>query len=365
MIRIDEIYNHTFWPFIKSLPTMRMWFCDPPGYSGVEYLNNYETPGKDFNYIFFFDQEPVNFRRMQPMTQYIYTRQNNTLRSPGRGAIVTSESNSSIVNKICQLYDWDCYYYFFNGWAALDWFRGYDKTFLTVPVHQRKIKHTFISPNRIISGERHHRLMLLYHLFKKGLGHNPISCPDKCPAGDIYTIDAARNFEHVYSDIVQVFQQEHLPRHLDGDAPSYASATLDLHQESAECLLYLVTETVGAGQRHHLTEKIFKPICMQMPFVLSSTQGSLAYLRSYGFQTFGDIWDESYDEEPDDRLRLIKVAELLRSLEDQGKLRQDLFESCLDIVQHNFQHFYNGGFESILWNEMQGMLNDMQIKFSI
>jgi hypothetical protein len=366
MIRIDEIYNHTFWPFIqKNLPRTRMWYCDPPGYSGVEYLNIHDTPGEDFYYVFLFDQEPINFRRMQPMTQYIYTNQNNTLRSPGRGAIVTSEFNSSTVDRICQLYDWDSYYYFFNGWAALDWFRGYDKTFITTPIQERKIKHTFISPNRIISGERHHRLLLLYHLFKQGLGHNLISCPEKCPAGDIHTIDVARSLEHIYSDIVKVFQQAQLPMHLDRDAPSYASATLDLHDESAECLLYLVTETVGSGQRLHLTEKIFKPICMQMPFVLASTKGSLAYLRSYGFKTFGDIWDESYDNEPDDRLRIVKIAELLRWLEDQGTRRQDIFAQCQDIILHNFQHFYNGGFEKILWHELQGMLNDMRIKFSI
>jgi hypothetical protein len=162
-----------------------------------------------------------------------------------------------------------------------------------------------------------------------------------------------------------VFERANLPLQLDGDTPSYASATLDLHNKSAECLLYLVTETAGSGQRHHLTEKIFKPICMQMPFVLASTQGSLAYLRQYGFKTFGDIWDESYDDEPDDRRRMEQIASLMRSLDELGSHRQDIFESCHDIVQHNFDHFYNGGFEKILWEEMQGMLNDMRTKFSI
>lgn len=341
-----------------------MWFCDPPGHSGVEYLHSYADRGKDFNYIFFFDQEPINYRRIKPMTQHIYSSQNNSLRTPGRGAIVTSEFNSSTVQRICQTYDWDQYYYFFGGWAALDWFRGYDKSFLTTPLAQRKVNYTFISPNRIISGERHHRLLILYHILQRKLDHNLFSCPAQCPGEDIPTVDAAREFEHIYPDIVDVFTRTQLPRDLDGNAPSYASATLDLHDEAAQCLLYLVTETVGSGQRQHLTEKIFKPICMQMPFVLVSTYQSLAYLRRYGFKTFGDIWDESYDDEPDDYRRVEKIADLIADLDNRSN-KEQILKDCQYIVQHNFEHFYNGNFERILWNELRGMLGNVQSKLSI
>ena len=32
MIRIDEVYNNTFWPYLKNnIPLTRMFFCDPPG----------------------------------------------------------------------------------------------------------------------------------------------------------------------------------------------------------------------------------------------------------------------------------------------------------------------------------------------
>lgn len=342
-----------------------MWFCDPPGHSGVEYLQSYSTPGLDFNYVFLFDQEPINYRRIRPMTQHIYVSQNNSLRTPGRGSIVTSEFNSSTVQRICQTYDWDQYYYFFGGWAALDWFRGYDKTFVMTDPQDRTIVNTFISPNRIVSGERNHRLLLLYWLFKLGLAHNLISCPRVCPAENIDIVNAAEVFKNQFPDIGDVFDQAGLPLSLDDDnVPSYASATLDLYQQASSCLLYLVTETVGTGQRLHLTEKIFKPICMQMPFVLASTQGSLAYLRSYGFQTFADVWDESYDNEADDNSRMQKIAELMSTL-DQHTNKQQLFDQCRPIIQHNYNHFYNGGFEHLLWQELKGMLNDLQSKLSI
>ena len=239
----------------------------------------------------------------------------------------------------------------------MDWFRGYDKTFVMTPPQERKIVNTFISPNRIVSGERNHRLLLLYWLFKLELGHNLISCPRICPAENIDIVDAAEVFKHQLPDIGDVFNQASLPKLLDDDnVPSYASATLDLYQQASTCLLYLVTETVGTGQRLHLTEKIFKPVCMQMPFVLASTQGSLAYLRSYGFKTFGDIWDESYDDEVDDNIRMKKIADLMLILDQSNK--QQLFDQCQPIIEHNYNHFYNGNFEQLLWQELKGMLNE-------
>jgi len=138
------------------------------------------------------------------------------------------------------------------------------------------------------------------------------------------------------------------------------SCWLSLFDESAESLLYLVTETVATGRRHHLTEKSFKPIALGMPFVILGTQGSLEYLRSYGFRTFGDIWDESYDFAQDD-VRVECIAELLKSLDTlsiEGK--QDLFDQAQVVIEHNWNHFYNGGFEAVLWKELTEMLNGIE-----
>ena len=54
MIRIDEIYNNTFWPYIqKNMPKTRMFLCDPPGRSDIESLHNFGKDNADNNYIFF------------------------------------------------------------------------------------------------------------------------------------------------------------------------------------------------------------------------------------------------------------------------------------------------------------------------
>jgi hypothetical protein len=385
MIRIDEIYNNTFWPWIrKNLPEFREFFCEPFGRSDPDSLMNY---GRDdyheHNYIFFFDQEPIHLSIHQPtfeqvvtLNKDIYTncyweRRNGSYLIKGKiprplgfvapGYIVTSERNSENVEAVCEKYRWKSLYYFFHGWAALDWYRGYDRTFLVTPWSERSITRTFIAPNSIVAGERQHRLEMLYHIFKNGMGDNHISCPETCPAENISIHDAVKPLIAKYPDIQQVFAQQSLPINFAGetDHPMH-SCWLSLFDQAAESLLYLVTETVATGRRHHLTEKTFKPIAMGMPFVIVGTQGSLKYLRSYGFRTFEGIWDESYDS-AEDSVRIERIASLLRSLDElPAESKQDLFEQAQEVIAHNWNHFYNGGFEAVLWKELQEMLASIE-----
>jgi hypothetical protein len=271
------------------------------------------------------------------------------------GHIVTSERSSSQVDQLCNRLGWQQHYYFFHGWAALDWYRGYDRSNLISNPGDRSITKTFIMPNRIIGGRRQHRLELLYYIFKSNLMNNYISCPSTCPA-ELQPIEEL--VKNIAPDAVQVFQAQNLPLNMpnETDHPMH-SCWLSLFDESADSLLYLVTETVADEQRLHLTEKTFKPICLRMPFIILGTQGSLEYLRSYGFQTFATVWDESYDLVMDDHERILAIAALLQELDAKTILeRQQLFDQARDIVEHNFNHFYSGGFEEILWQELTAML---------
>jgi len=348
--------------------------CDPFGRSDPDSVKNYgNDDAHEHNYIFFFDQEPIHldihaetFLRVRYYNVDI--THNMNLQHPWRdgrireaGYLVTSEQNSENVKRICIMNQWKPLYYFFHGWAALDWYRGYNKTFLIQPWAERTIAKTFIAPNRIIAGERQHRLEMLYHIFKNNMGHNHISCPAVCPAENISVQDAIQPLKSKYPDIESVFATQSLPINFEGETnhPMH-SCWLSLFDESAESLLYLVTETVATGRRHHLTEKTFKPIALGMPFVIVGTKGSLEYLRSYGFRTFEGIWDESYDQ-ADDGVRVERIASLLRSLDElSAAAKQELFEAAQEVIEHNWNHFYGGGFEAVLWAELKDMLNDIE-----
>jgi len=372
MIRIDEIYENTFWPWInKHRPGHRVLFCDPFGRSDPDSVLNYGREDiPEHNYTFFFDQEPVHLDIHMPtfdkVKKILCHDLHHNFKHRNFGSIVTSERDSENVEFLCNHYNWRSYYYFFHGWAALDWYRGYDKTFLITPWTLRRPTKTFIAPNRIIAGHRKHRLEMLYWIFKLDMINNHISCPAVCPVEQVSIVDAAQPLFKKYYDIQQVFSRQTLPINFAGetDHPMH-SCWLSLFQEAEDSLLYLVTETVATGRRLHLTEKTFKPIAQGMPFVIVGTRGSLKYLRDYGFRTFDGIWDESYDLADDD-VRIQRIASLLRSLNELSpEGRQDLFEACWPIIEHNWNHFYNGGFEAVLWKELNDMLEKLDAESSV
>ena len=299
----------------------------------------------------FWDQEPLQQHLFSKFADQFLT---NFFKGPRH--LIVSEINSDDVDSLCNTYGFTPHYYFFHGWAALDWYRGYNRSFLIKPASDRIISHSIMSPNRIIGGQRQHRVELMYHLLKNNVSNGLISFPARCPVEGTephHMID--------YPDAPDVFQAAELPLNFDNetDHPMH-SCWLSLFEESAKSLCMVVTETVFRGRRHHLTEKTFKPIAMAMPFILVSTAGSLKYLRSYGFQTFDGIWNEDYDLEIDDDKRMKKIVKLIVELDQMGAAqRQDLFTKALPIVEHNYQHFYNGGFEQILWHELTNMLDKM------
>jgi hypothetical protein len=201
--------------------------------------------------------------------------------------------------------------------------------------------------------------MLMYHLLKKKINNAWISFPAVCPVEQQHVVDLSAKLG---ADVQQVFQKADLPLCFPGetDHPMH-SCWLSLFDENASSLAHVVTETVYSGRRQHLTEKTFKPICLRMPFVMVSTAGSLEYLRRYGFKTFAHVWDESYDLETNDDVRLIKISRLLKDLDDQSpREMQEIYRACIPALEHNFQHFYRGGFEQVLWQEFTAMLQDIK-----
>jgi len=376
MIRIDELYNNTFWPWMQeNKPDTRMFFCDPPGSVALDDLINYGRYYPEFvnvkgqwtkdycsiekDYIFIHDQEPVFIDIHKQLFEKVIYKNRDLSPSP-QGHIITSEKNSTFVDHITNEYGWKPHYYFFHGWAAMDWYRGYHRSFLISRAKVRSPTKAFISPNRIIGGKRDHRVLFLYHIFKNKLNDNYITSPKICPEENVHITEIAKKYINVYPDIIDTFNNTQLPQTFENEKTQLmTSCWITNFNESADSLFYVPTETVYFGKRWHLTEKSFKPIVLEMPFILVAPMGSLEYLRSYGFKTFNNIIDESYDEETDDILRLEKISRLLKDINDLSiKERQQIHKHCLPIVEHNYNHFYFGDFESILWKELTGMMQE-------
>lgn len=358
MIRIDEIYNHTFWPWVQqNLRDTRLFFCDPFGHTSPDCLYNHGSDTIiEHDYIFMHDQEPIQLEAHRTLFQEVIDR-NLDLYPRVPGHVIVSERGDQ-VKQLCDIYGWQSHYYFFHGWACLDWYRGYHRTFLFNKPQDRFIKQTFMSPNRIIGGERDHRVLFVYHVIRKHLQNNHISAPRMCPHENIDITEIGKKYIDQYPDILQVLDQSNLPWLFQGEqTQQMTSCWLGNFAEVNTSMIYVPTETVYFGNRTHITEKTFKAIALGMPFVLVATAGSLEYLREYGFKTFDGIWDESYDSEVDDFVRLEKITDLLQNIDQMSvPEKRQMFKHCLPVIQHNWNHFYSGGLESILWHELSQML---------
>jgi hypothetical protein len=87
-----------------------------------------------------------------------------------------------------------------------------------------------------------------------------------------------------------------------------------------------------------ITEKTFKAIIMNHPFILVAIPKSLEVLKELGYKTFSPWIDESYDQEMDDNKRIIMVA---NEIERLCNLSQQELEKFLVAAKEICSYNYN------------------------
>ena len=81
------------------------------------------------------------------------------------------------------------------------------------------------------------------------------------------------------------------------------------------------------------TEKVFKPILAKRLFVFFGNQHYLRDLKTLGFQTFGNIIDESYDSVADNQTRWAMAFDQVRWLCEQNPV--EIYKKCNAVLEHN------------------------------
>jgi hypothetical protein len=102
-----------------------------------------------------------------------------------------------------------------------------------------------------------------------------------------------------------------------------------------QCAYSIVTETNAQHNYVFFTEKIARAIACERLFIVLSSYRYLHYLRQAGFQTFGDVINESYDLEVDDTRRWRMAFEQMQVLATMDQ--QQVLERIQPIVKHNRQ----------------------------
>lgn len=90
-------------------------------------------------------------------------------------------------------------------------------------------------------------------------------------------------------------------------------------------------------------EKVLSAMINQRPFVFCGPPGSLALMRKDGFLTFGDFWDESYDQEWDHTKRLEMIFDLLLEINSWPIDRCiSTYDAMLKVIFHNYMKIKDG-----------------------
>lgn len=99
----------------------------------------------------------------------------------------------------------------------------------------------------------------------------------------------------------------------------------------------IVTETTFDYPFSNISEKTLIPILYKRPFILVATRESLKALKSLGFRTFENLWDETYDIEWSCNRRMHKILKLIKEIENTSiDILKIKLESIQDILDHNY-----------------------------
>jgi hypothetical protein len=113
----------------------------------------------------------------------------------------------------------------------------------------------------------------------------------------------------------------------------------------AESLLSIVSETDFGASREDflLTEKSFKPIVFNHPFVILSGPGTLFELQRLGYDTYGSVIGGRYDQISDPALRFSAIAAMIDHVFTMCRSAPDEFRArTTDIARFNRRNFIEG-----------------------
>ena len=163
-----------------------------------------------------------------------------------------------------------------------------------------------------------------------------------------YTLNPPRNF------LVESSREDYI---------TFPNNVLPLRHMYTNAFVEIVHETDINDNNFFITEKTIRPILFKKPFITMCGKNFMKNLRTLGFKTFDDWFDERYDE-GNARQRYDSV---LRRIINIGKMSYKELSAwnleMQDTVEHNFNHLLTRGwlehldkFDVQFWHDGKGQL---------
>lgn len=351
MISIENFYYALYQRLLKPLGMqdgmfMKFGSVDPVDFCTSRYstsMYRFRKRSSQENSCYYFDQEPIHTTSVDHLV---------TLGSPKFCQLLANSEISVLKKSVCIENNYQDWYYFFHGFAALDWYS--DAKYFDQAVDWTR---PYISFNRLHVNDRSYRLNLVARLAEKKLldqghvslhlGHTEygswqqeITNPGTKLSKSACKLIATHLEQPLILDVTES---------TGNISANFGHREFDLWKSG---FWHIVTETVFYYDKLHLTEKIFKPIVAQRPFMLAAAPGNLAYLKSYGFRTFDQWIDESYDTIQDPDLRLQAIVDQTSRLCDMSDSElQQMHQEMQPVLEYNFNHMW-GNFRQLIVNEL-------------
>jgi hypothetical protein len=170
-----------------------------------------------------------------------------------------------------------------------------------------------------------------YHQYRPAKSHGyrafmPINRPK--PSRDILY----KKIEPLLDQLIWSYGNQRLPGDVGKDFPEWQRFLNPSWYDDTYCSIVAENSTV----RVWTTEKSFKPLAFYHPFVVLSAPGHLDKIKSLGFETFDNIFDESYDTIVDVNDRCQLIVDNISAI-DIGEYDNETWRR----LQHNHDHFFD------------------------
>jgi len=395
-IPLDNLYDYIFSLTGQTNKNLRMYRFSPHGSKNIKNLITHNNAGNlsvtdpqsgimhqswHQKLLFCYDQEPLdfnyysnntddvkntfvessntNFTGSDPLSEKIFEKQNLSAHRTVPYSIydfkllLHSEKNSEDLKK----YEKNGFlgiYYWAHAFIALDWYRFARHDIKLKSLQKENFNNDFNIYCRAWDGSREYRLTFLSLLKKNNIDN----------LSNIFFNETCNNIH--YSEYEPENKKwEFKKTSIDNirfctfrNIDSSASATYN-PDDYNDAAIDIVLETVFDKRKIQLTEKLLRPIACGKPFILVAEHGSLEYIKSYGFKTFGNLIDENYDSITDPRKRLesiTKTMNLISSLGQQEK--NNLFLEMHKIADYNKNWFFSDDFFNIINSELKNNLEN-------
>lgn len=254
-------------------------------------------------------------------------------------------TNSSFVvlNGNASLFPTEYHHVYYNHWEK-HMFYELDNLVNSKLKYKKNRKHKFICLNRRPQDYRAALITLLEDIENKGiLTFNPEVDNDK----GVFFKNRLKRFEVQYPKLFKIFEKRNVKSRLpkiynDGINAAVENPTNDRSPyKFYDTYLHVVPETYHYNSEGQIfySEKIFKPIIYFQPFILVSQTHSLKHFKNFGYKTFENWIDESYDDILDNEKRLIQTTKIIKNFVNKSNKELDnIIVEMTPILEHNFQN---------------------------